>query len=180
MKLWKLWAEGDAFDNLVPVVPLTFDDYNSFDGSPRADIWKPLPVRRMEPEKELPLSDFPGFALPVFSKKAWDCLEPIIGGQVEVLPLVFEEGPYFAINVINVLNAIDYEKSVYQTFTSSLRIMMFTKYVFVKEKVKNHSIFLLSDERRRRPFVSDAFVTMVKSNNLTGFRFELVWDSEEQ
>ena len=38
---------------------------------------------------------------------------------------------------------------------------------------------LVFDEPRREPFVSEAFKDLVEQNNLTGFKFELVWDSEQ-
>lgn len=63
----------------------------------------------MEPEKGLELSDAPGFTIPVFSRRAWECLEPLISKNVEILPLDFNEKEYFGINVITVLDAIDYE-----------------------------------------------------------------------
>lgn len=43
----------------------------------------------------------------------------------------------------------------------------------------NNDIFKLIDEPRRSPFVSEKFKKAVEDNNLTGFKFELVWDSEE-
>lgn len=43
----------------------------------------------MEPEKGLELSDAPGFTIPVFSRRAWECLEPLISKNVEILPLVY-------------------------------------------------------------------------------------------
>ena len=63
----------------------------------------------MEPEKGLELSDAPGFTIPVFSRRAWECLEPLISKNVEILPLDFNEKEYFGINVITVLDAIDYD-----------------------------------------------------------------------
>ena len=49
----------------------------------------------MEPEKGLELSDAPGFTIPVFSRRAWECLEPLISKNVEILPLDFNEKEYF-------------------------------------------------------------------------------------
>lgn len=41
-------------------------------------------------------------------------------------------------------------------------------------------IFKTKDETIGRPFVSDAFRQRVLESDLTGFKFELVWDSEEE
>jgi hypothetical protein len=129
--------------------------------------------------KKKELGDAPCFTSPVLSKKAVKCLKPLISENVEILPLKFKEGKYFAVNIITVLDAIDYEKSEYITFSDKKRIMLFDKYVFIEEKVANIPIFKIVDEKRRDGFVSDEFKRIVEKNNLRGFKFVLVWDSEE-
>ena len=56
--------------------------------------------------------------------------------------------------------------------------MRFIKYEFIKERVSGNPIFKIIDEPLKRPFVSDVFRQRVIDNNLKGFKFELVWDSE--
>lgn len=184
MKIWKLKFELDKYENLAPVKDFTWQEFQEFDGRRLRYKWKPLPVERMNPEKKLPLSDAPGFTIPVFSKRALDILLPCIQDCVEILELVFDEHDeqqYFGINVISVLNVIDYEKAEYIRFQSSGRIMLFTKYAFKEcDDLKEYPIFKLVDEPRREPFVSEAFKDLVEQNNLTGFKFELVWDSEQK
>lgn len=179
MRIWQLNFELDEYDNLVPLQNFTVEEIQSFDGRKHSDNWIPIQVVRMEPEKKLELSDAPGFTIPVFSKKALECLYPLIKNEIEVLPLIFEEREYFGINVIKVLDAIDYEKSIYKTFRDGKRIMAFKKYFFIPDKIKNVSIFKITDEKTRYAFVSDEFKTIVENNKLTGFKFKLVWDSEE-
>ena len=180
MKIWHLKFEVDDYDNFVPVKSLTYEDYQSFDGRKLLKDWEPLLVRRAEPEKKLSLGDAPGFRIPVFGEKALKCLLPLIKEHVEILPLVFSEGSFNAINVTTVLNPIDYEKSEYLKFSEGNRIMMFEKYAFIPEKVKGFPIFKIVDEARSSAFVSDDFKRIVDDNRLKGFRLMLVWDSEEQ
>ena len=47
------------------------------------------------------------------------------------------------------------------------------------DELKKHNIFKIVDEPRRGPFVSEEFKEAVEKNKLTGFKFELVWDSEQ-
>ena len=178
MKIWQLNFELDKYDNLIPIKDFTVEEIQSFDGRSHLSQWKPIQVTRMEPEKGLELSDAPGFTFPVFSKKAWHCLETLISKNVEVLPLDFDEKEYLGINVITVLDAIDYEKSIYKTYRDGKRIMAFKKYVFLPDVIANVSIFKISDEKTRYAFVSDEFKQIVEKNNLSGFKFKLVWDSE--
>lgn len=180
MKIWKLKFELDEYDNLIPVKAFSAEEIWRFDGHELKKDWKPLPVKRMEPEKELELSDAPGFTIPVFSKKALVLLQPLLQDSVEILELLFDEGDYYGINVTAVLDVVDYEKSKYIKFKSSDRIMLFTKYTFrVCEELKKHHIFKIVDEPRKGVFVSEEFKEAVKKNKLTGFKFELAWDSEQ-
>lgn len=180
MKIWQLNFELDEYDNLIPVREFTAEEIQSFDGRSHLSQWKPVRVKRMEPEKELELSDAPGFTFPVFSRRAWQCLEPLISKNVEILPLDFNEKEYLGINIITVLDAIDYKKSIYKTYRDGIRIMVFKKYAFLPTVIRNVSIFKISDERTRYAFVSNEFKQTVEKNNLSGFKFKLVWDSEQE
>ncbi|MDD6400558.1 MAG: hypothetical protein PUG10_02970 [Lachnospiraceae bacterium] len=180
MKIWQLNFELDTYDNLIPIRDFTVEEIQSFDGRSHLSNWKPIKVKRMEPKKGLALSDAPGFIIPVFSKRAVNCIGPLISKNVEILPLDFNEREYFCINVITVLNAIDYEKSLYKTYRDGKRIMAFKKYVFIPNIIENVSIFKISDEKTRYAFVSDEFKQTVEKNKLLGFKFKLIWDSEQE
>ena len=179
MKIWKLDFELEEYENLIPKKSFTFEEIISFDGRKHLENWKPLSVKRMEPEKGLELGDAPGFTLmPVLSERAVNCLLPLIRENVEILSLGFDEGEYFGVNTITVLEALDYGKSEYRTFRDGKRIMVIEEYVFIAEKVKDVPIFKIVDEKERRGFVSDEFKRIVEENELKGFKFELAWDSE--
>ena len=181
MKIWQLLFEVDKYDNLIPVKGFTADDIQSFDGRKKKEFWEPLPVMRMEPEKNLELSDAPGFTIPVFSKTALEILRPLIQNSVEELELQFQEAEYLGINVTTVLDVIDYSKSEYRMYSDGKRIMAFQKYAFkICDELLSNNIFKIVDEPRRRAFVSETFKQAVEKNNLTGFRFKLVWDSEQE
>ncbi|MCM1214376.1 MAG: hypothetical protein NC331_04725 [Lachnospiraceae bacterium] len=180
MKIWKLKSDVDKYDNLEPVKDFSVEEYWRFDGHELKWGWIPLEVQRMEPEKKLPLSDTPGFTIPVFSKRALEVLQPYLQDSAEILELVFDEGDYYGINVIAVLDVVDYEKAKYINFNNSNRIMVFTKYAFKEcDELKRHHIFKIVDVRRTVVFVSEEFKEAVEKNKLTGFEFELAWDSEQ-
>lgn len=181
MKIWQLQFEVDKFDNLIPMKEFTAAEIQSFDGRIKKDIWKPLPVKRMEPEKKLELSDAPGFTIPVFSKKALEILRPLIQNSVEELALQFQEAEYYGINVTAVLNVIDYSKAKYRMYSDGKRIMAFQKYAFRNcIELRNNNIFKIVDEPTRRAFVSDKFKQTVENYNLSGFKFKLAWESEQE
>jgi Immunity protein family (Imm11) len=178
MKIWHLDFELDEFDNLVPVEEISLDEIQSFNGSSKIELWKPIIVKKME-EKEL--SNAPGFYshIPVFDKVTLDVVKDLIKDSAEALPLLCDEGEFYAINVIEVLDCINYDKAQFKTFRDGKRIMRFIKYEFTKNVVNGKHIFKIVDEPLRRPFVSNEFRQRVIDCNLKGFKFELVWDSEE-
>lgn len=108
-----------------------------------------------------------------------EVLRPLIQNSIEELELQFSEVEYYAINVITVLNVLDYDKSDYIKFSDGNRIMVIEKYVFKKcDALVNHNIFKIVDEPGRKAFVSDSFKQTAEDNKLSGFKFELVWDSD--
>lgn len=76
---------------------------------------------------------------------------------------MFDEREYYGINVISVLDIVDYEKAKYIKFKSSDKIMLFTKYAFrMCDELKKHHIFKTIDEPRRGAFVSEKFKEAVE------------------
>ena len=76
----------------------------------------------------------PGFLphLPVFDSAAVNCFKEYLMEDAEILPLSYKYGDFFIINVINTLDCVDYDKSVYERFDNTNRIMSFDKIVFKK------------------------------------------------
>ena len=178
MKVWQLSADVRNYEAIVPVIPFSAEQIQSFDGRSYIDSWEILKMKVVGGEEKNKDSDMLGFILPVFSKKALEILYPLIKDHVEILTLDYDGVEYYAINVVSVIDAIDYAKSKFKTFSNSSRIMLFEKYAFIAEKVVNVGIFKISDEKRRFPFVSDEFKQLVEQNHLKGFKFKLVWDDE--
>lgn len=122
------------------------------------------------------MGDAPGFTIPVFGKKAMDVLYPLLREDVEILPMQFEGGELYGINVLTILDALDYDLSKYITFRDGKRIMAIQKYVFKSSVIKGKNIFKIENEKHRDPFVSEEFYNAVIDGGLEGFKFELVYE----
>lgn len=181
MNIWRLRFELDMYDNLTPAKKWSIERIQSFDGREQADGWKNVKAVRLEPEKKLPLSNAPGFYshIPVFNKKVVDALSAELKGKAEILPLKNKEDEYYAINITNVLDCIDYPKSDYVTFPDGKRIYRFNKYCFLETEVAGESIFKIKDEPLAAPFVSDQFKNTVEEHGFTGFKFSLAWSTDK-
>lgn len=180
MNIWKLSFDFKKYDWLITKVPYSFDEIHSFDGRSLKDTWKKREYIKLEPVKNLPLCDAPGFDRLVFSKKMIEKSKALIGSYVEFLPIECKYGSYSIVNPTTVLDAIDYENSKFIRFNSSNRIMRFIKYSFKKETVKGYPIFKIVDEPTSYVFVNDEFKKMIEENGFTGLLFEEVWSDDTE
>ncbi|MEK8127557.1 DUF1629 domain-containing protein [Paenibacillus filicis] len=115
---------------------------------------------------------------PAISRRALDNLKHFIEKYAEVLPYELNESEYFAINVINVIDCIDYSTSGYVKDEQYNLIKEIYKYSFKLDMVSNVDIFKIPEFKKTRIFVSEKFKQAVEAAKLTGFQFIEVWDSE--
>lgn len=175
-----LWIDANRYSNfefvneadIAPFLDMLWPRF----GKSMKDVWIP-PKVTIQKHKET--ADIQGFfgGYHAINQRGIDVLKEYFHGTTELLPLNYEKEPYFIINVVDLVDCVDYEKSIVTRFDSG-RIMGFEKYVFIEEKIKDKHIFKIIDEPERAPFVSDTFRNRVMDSGLTGFRFIEVWDSE--
>lgn len=78
---------------------------------------------------------------------------------------------YFVCNILDVIDAIDLENSVYNVFSAKGEtVYSFVKYALKAEMIKDKHIFRIKS-CTIPIFVSEYFKRFVKKNNLTGFDF---------
>lgn len=111
------------------------------------------------------------------SRRALDALLPHIGLAVQVVPLVFDEGEYSLLNIVNVIDALDLEKSEKTFYRADGTLKDVVRHVFRPDVVHDQFIFKIP-QAPRRAFVTDRFVEVVQSAGLTGFQFEELWNDE--
>ncbi|PGZ98489.1 hypothetical protein COE51_11580 [Bacillus pseudomycoides] len=181
MKIWRIIINSYNFDELEcgnEDGQEIFD--NNFKGISMIDTWKPLQMKLSnEGEPTDLLSETPL----IFTKKAVDIVFDLMKGKVEILPLVHEIYECYAINVMNVLECIDYENAEPNNFAG------FNKFAFLSAKIKGEHIFRALNTKHKygdfpivsvQTFVSDEFKERVIDSELKGFDFELVWTSDEE
>lgn len=179
MVVWQLNFDVDNYTMLVTKEEEACDLLR-FDGTSEIETWKPIEVEKADRAKLSNATCLYSSAIPVFDEKVLDIVKDLIKDSVEILPLDFDGKKLYAINVIKILNCLDYEKSEYIKFDDSDRIMVIEKYVFKEECVKGHHIFKIIDEPEGGAFVSDEFRDLVLMSCLTGFKFVKAWDSSEE
>jgi hypothetical protein len=173
MSVYKLVPDGDSYDSLL------YDEQDDtvsidrqFNGQPLARSWIPVRVKIYSVGQR---GDFPelGSHIPVFSERAWRILEPLIGASVEALPLACDEGTFLAINVTDVADCLDHERSSISRFSDG-RVMWVDSHVFKEGCVGDRNIFKIPESRLAAVFVSEKFKKAVEDTGLEGLIFRQV------
>src|SRR4030095_1391831 len=176
MKIYILKADPDSYQSLV----MSFEEdhlwYRRLSGKPVAHEW-PTPqvdiIYQNAKGKWLPSSDFPSFTIshiPVFSARAVAILGDVLTKNGELLPLNCIDGDYFAYNVLNLVSALDQEKSDIVRFPTG-RIMTVRKYALNEDKLAGQMIFKIPEIVLLSVFVTDRFKNKIEDAGLTGFCF---------
>ncbi len=125
-------------------------------------------------------SHFPGLdGIQGWEEKAVKVLKPLVEDAVEFLPLISKTGNFWAVNVLDVVDCLDHERSVleYQKhLEAERRVLRIDKYVFQNGCLEGRHIFRMPEYNYARVFVSDDFKHQVEVNNLMGLEFIYAWD----
>ena len=170
MKYYKFEPDVNGFDGLKASAQVD-KVLKTIKGVPLAETWKSLPVQLDDVTGVM--GDFPGLAgfsnIPVFSQRAWEALEALVGPHVEALPLRYKSSPFFAINVLAIEDCLDEEKTEFGRLSNN-KIYCVEKYVFKRDFTPQSPIFWVK-QVQDEVLVSDAFRKEVKKNGLTGLEW---------
>jgi hypothetical protein len=164
--------ESDVYDNLVLENEDDWDRFDQFKGKKLAHSWVPVPIGILKMEKA---GDFPSLAshVPVFSERGLHILQPLLANRIECLPLKSRVGKFFAINVLDLVDCLDYSRSEIKRFPSG-GIMYIKNYAFKKNVLKGKHMFKVEEAPLKEVLVSSVFKEAVEKNKLQGLIFKKV------
>jgi hypothetical protein len=148
-----------------------------------ADVWVPPPVYLEFPK--LKVGDFLQMSdsYIVASRKATNLLLSLFQMAGELLPLPYEDEIYTVLNVTEVVDCLDPEKTIWAD-TGPFK-MEFETMVFVPERLSKSPIFKIPERDTDDIFVTEGlldphneFREIVRRERLKGLNFEEVWSSE--
>lgn len=180
MRIWLLQADANNYDNFTLLDDSGWKklvDTKSFAGESMKLEWTPYQVKVIKERKIGDLQAFFGGVFAVNEKTINTVNQYFQTDTIEFLPLTYDKQNYYAVNILELLDCIDYKRSSINRFSDG-KIMSFNKYSFAQDKIEGRHIFKITDEPRKFPFVSDEFRERVIENGLTGFLFTEVWNSE--
>lgn len=174
MKIYKYIADSDIYDSLL----FEEKDWDKADYFASGDRLPPeLKYFSLQDHIVGKKGDFPSLNphIPVFTPKAWKQLNHLLS-QIETLSL--NQGEYMALNVLNIVDALDKTQSELTQNRVTGRVSSIQKYVFMEEKLHNKHLFKIPETLGLEVYVSDTFKKVVEDNGLEGLSFEkLVYES---
>jgi hypothetical protein len=194
MKVFKLTCDGDKFKNLEidrrgyasdTEYKAAFEDLR-FGGIEKSD-WKPPKMHFGNPLKRDPDFWMVGIASGSFAvgPRALKLVYSFLEMSGEVLPLPVKGLELSVLNVLQVYDCIDPDRSEWRTIPNSNERGGLLKPFFVPENMKQSTLFKFPEwrhkvfcwEEDRDP--ETEFKACVEKNKLKGLEFELVWSDEE-
>lgn len=179
MKVYRLINDSKAMnlrgieDSVRYVHPIGSD----FNGEPKQNVWSPVKIETLYKKK---YSDFPYFryGVPVFLIRVKEIIAPFISNEVEFLPLIHEELELYIVNVTNVLDCVDFERSEARR-NSNGKIIAFNKVVFDCNRIPSNTyMFKIKEHANTHVYVTDLFKDLIERHKLKGLDFSIVHDSE--
>lgn len=175
MKIWKITSSEK---NIVLTISEWIDFLDNIRGQSLIKEWIPFEVFIEGSKKKY--KDFPSFlpGAPVINIEAKKKIESFLEGKVEFLSLIHENYSFFLLNITNVIDCVDQNKSIAE-FSKKGKKTNYKKIYFNKELINtNDKIFKIPEFPSKYCFVSDEFKEFIENSSLHGPDFDLVWDSE--
>lgn len=99
--------------------------------------------------------------------------------HLEFLPLSVADTTIWAVNVLEILDCLDEEKSDLKRFTSSGRVQRINNYVFKSAMIHQAElIFKIPQKIRTGIYATDRFKDKVEQAGFTGLKFEKIYSFE--
>ncbi len=106
------------------------------------------------------------------NEKAYQVLKPYLEKYCQIFEILSQDEKIYVVNVTNMINCLDYDKSEIKRFQSSGRVMRVIKYAFKTDKLENEIIFKLPEFPKSIPYVTEKFKKIVEKNDIKGFKFK--------
>ncbi len=152
-----------------------YPDWSYFDGQIVGVNWS-IPTAKLQEGKRV--GNFvdldPGVL--ICDPFAWICLEKYIQNEVEVLGIDVEGLEMKILNIINIVDCLDENKSEVLYFKDNKRIMHIKKYSFKKEFLTKTMLVKMPQLSRSYIFATDLFREKVLKYKLTGLEFNFIFE----
>ncbi|MBV9848803.1 MAG: hypothetical protein JO250_03860 [Armatimonadetes bacterium] len=183
MRYYHYWPDVEHFGYLRFVEKFTHEEGFPISGQFHQGVsllntWQPVSLKA--DTRHGKLGDFPKAQVgpPVVSQRAWSVLRPLLGEDVEALPVVVPQGEYLALNILSIIDCLDYECSEVTWFPHG-SLHDITKYCLKPGLAERHSMFKIPEEMTYA-IVTEEFRQAINEAGLEGLSFHnMIYDPGE-
>lgn len=173
IKVYELWMDH----TYRTYEPTPKDGYKSymFDAVPvKERTFNKIYPSKYKDEIDKPIGDVFSVEISSFilNEKSYKVLYPYLKNHSQIFKIKSDNKIFYVVNVIDIIDCLNYDKSELKYFSSSGRVMDVEKYVFKTEKLKNATIFKLPEFPKSISYVTEEFKKVVEENNIKGFKFK--------
>ncbi len=173
IKVYELWMDH----TYRTYEPTPKDGYKSymFDGVPvKERTFDKIYPSKYKDEIDKPIGDVFSVEISSFilNEKSYKVLYPYLKNHSQIFKIKSDNKIFYVVNVIDIIDCLNYDESELKYFSSSGRVMDVEKYVFKTEKLKNATIFKLPEFPKSISYVTEEFKKAVEENNIKGFKFK--------
>ncbi len=164
-------------------------DRNTFlcRGNKKVDNWNPPLIewfkddgRDLSKFRDPDIAYIFGSSSFLINPKRIELLRPTIENEAELLPVPFNGGNWYFMNVFNHINALDKAKSRYKIYSSG-KVGPLQKAIFLPEKLPHAKLFMIPERPSRIYYAEhypddnpNTFKNVLESNNLYGIALDPV------
>jgi len=187
MRVYRVNTDGDHYQYFLPDDDRVWaTDVLLLDGTPRLEGWKPPEIYVLKPRlRRGRFFDLCVGGL-VLDSHATNILRPMLEMCGELLPLYHKGEEFFLLNVLECINVLDEERTVWVYGETTGARLHIEKYAFKPNRFTETSLFKTPETARSEVLAveglkdpEDEFKYVVEHGNLTGLLFELLWSDEE-
>lgn len=173
IKVYELWMDH----TYRTYEPTPKDGYKSymFDAVPvKERTFDKIYPSKYKDEIDKPIGDVFSVEISSFilNEKSYKVLYPYLKNHSQIFKIKSDNKIFYVVNVIDIIDCLNYDESELKYFSSSGRVMDVEKYVFKTEKLKNATIFKLPEFPKSISYVTEEFKKAVEENNIKGFKFK--------
>ena len=174
-KVYELWMDH-TYKTYETTSKQGYKTYE-FEGKEIKDRnFDPIYPSKHKTEINKPIGDVFSITVSSFclNSRAYEILKSYLDKHCQIFEIQSQGEKMYVVNVTDIIDCLDCEKSEIEYFKSSGRIKRVLKYAFRQEKIQNTMIFKLPGTGfvNSIPFVTEDFKNIVEENNIKGFKFE--------
>jgi hypothetical protein len=155
----------------------------TFDGRPHASRWTPPALVVLD--KKLKAADFSTISTGclITPQRTADLLRPLLEAAGELLPLSFKGAPYHLLNITQIHDCLDHERTRWVKGKTTGKNIRIESYAFRPERLPDSTLFKIPERPLTEMFVHDGpssrpgFKAEVERLGLQGLEFTPVWSS---